>query len=112
MSLFGSIQLGNNTLRAADIGLQVDGNNIANVNEVLNQPESISVRNLAVLKGQTLASDINRLASRVGQLRTDTNKQISDAATDVNRLISDVRDLNIKIAETEGGNLAQSAAAG
>ena len=32
MSLFGSIQLAGNTLRAADIGLQVVGNNIANAN--------------------------------------------------------------------------------
>src|SRR4051794_11179477 len=30
MSLLGSIQLANNTLRAADIGLQVVGNNISN----------------------------------------------------------------------------------
>jgi flagellar hook-associated protein 1 len=32
MSLFGSIQLGANTLRAMQIGLQVTGNNIANAN--------------------------------------------------------------------------------
>jgi flagellar hook-associated protein 1 len=32
MSLFGSIQLGGNTLRAMQIGLQVVGNNIANAN--------------------------------------------------------------------------------
>src|SRR5688500_18398441 len=32
MSLFGSIQLGGNTLAAMQIGLQVVGNNIANAN--------------------------------------------------------------------------------
>ncbi|MCI0493064.1 MAG: flagellar basal body protein, partial [Planctomycetes bacterium] len=32
MSLFGSIQMGGNTLRAMQIGLQVVGNNIANAN--------------------------------------------------------------------------------
>ena len=32
MSLFGAIQLGGNTLRAMQIGLQVVGNNIANAN--------------------------------------------------------------------------------
>jgi flagellar hook-associated protein 1 FlgK len=200
MSLFGSIQLAGNTLRAADIALQVVGNNIANantpgftrqevvlepaptqrlgnlllglgvrivgivqkfdenlgerlrnassdaassetqkntyeqlegllgelgendlstslnnffasVNDVLNQPESVSVRNLAVLKGKTLAGDINRLAARVQQIRRDTNDRVNDAAIDINRLLNSVRDLNIKIAESEGG-LAKSDAAG
>ena len=32
MSLFGSIQMGSNTLQAMQIGLQVVGNNIANAN--------------------------------------------------------------------------------
>src|SRR6476469_8101462 len=32
MSLFGSIQMGGNTLQAMQIGLQVVGNNIANAN--------------------------------------------------------------------------------
>src|SRR5436190_109235 len=32
MSLFGSIQLANNSLQASQIGLQVTGNNIANAN--------------------------------------------------------------------------------
>jgi flagellar hook-associated protein 1 FlgK len=199
MSLFGSIQLAGNTLRAADIGLQVVGNNIANANtpgyarqevlltpaptqrignsllglgvkvagivqkidenlgerlrnassdsasseaqksayeqlegllgelgendlssslnnffasisDVLNQPESVSVRNLAVLKGKTLAGDINRLAERVRQIRTDTNDLVSAAATDINRLVGSVRDLNIKIAQSEGGISTSDAA--
>lgn len=200
MSLFGSIQLAGNTLRATDIALQVVGNNIANastpgftrqevnftpaptqrygnlllgmgvriagivqkfdenlgerargassdtassevqkniygqlegllgelgdsdlstslnnffasVNDVLNQPESVSVRNLAVLKGQTLAADINRLADRVRQIRTDANDRVVDAANDINRLINSVQDLNVKIAASEGG-IATSDAAG
>ncbi len=201
MSLFGSIQLAGNALRAADIGLQVVGNNIANantpgyarqeaqlvpaptqrlgnlllglgvkvagivqktdenlserlrnassdaassetlkssyeqlegllgelgendlstslnnffssINDVLNQPESVSVRNLAVLKGRTLAGDISRLANRIRQIRSDTNDQVEDAATNINRLISSVRNLNIKIAASEGGEIAKSDAAG
>ena len=32
MSLFGSIQMGGNTLQAMQVGLQVVGNNIANAN--------------------------------------------------------------------------------
>ena len=200
MSLFGSIQLAGNTLRAADIALQVTGNNIANantpgfarqevllepaptqrygslllglgvrvagvvqkvdenlnerlrnassdtansdiqksvfeqlegllgelgdsdlstslnnffasLNDVLNQPESVSVRNLAVLKGKTLASDINRLATRVREIRTDTNDRVTDAAANINRLLDNIRNLNVKIASAEGG-ISKSDAAG
>ena len=32
MSLFGTIQIANNSLNAASLGLQVTGNNIANAN--------------------------------------------------------------------------------
>jgi flagellar hook-associated protein 1 FlgK len=199
MSLFGSIQLAGNTLRVADIGLQVVGNNIANantpgyarqelvlapaptqrkgnlllglgvqvvgivqkldanlqnrlrdalsdtansatqrttyeqlegllgelgendlsttlnaffasINDVLNQPESASVRNLAVLKGQTLANEIGRLASRVRNMRSDLDARVVDGAKDINRLLTDIRDLNIKIAESEGGASRSDAA--
>ena len=48
MSLFSSIQLANNTLRATQIGLQVVGQNIANANtpgyireELITQPAPI-----------------------------------------------------------------------
>ena len=201
MSLYSSIQLANNSLRAAQVGLQVVGQNIANVNtpgyireevflapaatqqigdlalglgvdvkgvvqkvdefleqrlrtsesdvagaetreqsyrtlegligeltdtdlstsmtnfinsihEVLNQPESVSVRNLAVLQGQTLAGDISRLAERVRTSQKDLNTRIVSVAQEINRLTSDIRDMNIRIAEVEGGGLSNSDAVG
>lgn len=201
MSLFGSIQMAANTLRAQQIGMQVVGQNIANVNtpgyiraetvfspaptqkvgslllglgvqvtavvqkidtfledrlraatsdrasseaendiwlqlegllselsendlstsmnrffnsisEVLNQPESASVRNLAVLAGETLAGDINRLASRAQKLRSDANDRITGMASDINRLLEEVRVLNIRITQTEGGDISASDAVG
>lgn len=201
MSLFSSIQLANNALMAAQLGVQVTGNNIANattpgyirqnvvltpaatqrkgdlllglgvdvtaviqqtdkfleerlrgavsdrangetqesaytqletllgelsetdlsstmsrffgsINDVLNQPESIPVRNLAVLQGQTLASDISRLDSRVRDIREDVNKRIGDAATDINRLANEIAKLNRQITSAEGGAVSKSDAVG
>ncbi|MBN1912623.1 MAG: flagellar hook-associated protein FlgK [Pirellulales bacterium] len=201
MSLFGSIQMASNTLRANEIGLQVVGQNIANANtpgyvreeviyspaptqrvgglllglgvmteavvqkidlfleerlrgavseearaatleqayidleklvgeltetdlstsltnffssisEILNQPEDFSVRHLAVLQGETLTTDINRLAQRVGDLRVDVNDRIKDMADEMNRLIEEIRVLNVRIAETEGGDTSASDAVG
>lgn len=201
MSLFGSIQLANNALRASQVGLQVVGQNIANantpgyireevnfksaptqrvgdlllglgvnvdgvvqkidnfleerlrgatsdsvnsatqkqtfeqlegliaelgttdlstsldnffssINEVLNQPESSSVRNLALLKGQTLAGDINRLADRVSELRSDVNDRVTNLADEVNRLTETIRALNVRITQIEGGETSSSDAVG
>jgi len=201
MSLFGSLQLANNALRANQIGLQVVGQNIANANtpgyireevvfqpaptqkqgdlllgrgvqvtgivqkidvfleerlrgatserisaetqeqayqqlegilaelgdtdlssslnnffnsisEILNQPESTSVRNLAVLQGETLAGDITRIAKRVRQASSDLNNRVVGMADDINRLTREIRDLNIRITTVEGGGSRNSDAVG
>ena len=84
----------------------------SSINDVLNQPESTSVRNLTVLKGKTLAEDISRLATRVGQMRIDLNAQVDNAAGDINTLIDQIRSLNVRIASTEGGDISASDAVG
>jgi flagellar hook-associated protein 1 FlgK len=96
-----------------DTDLSTSLNNFfSSINEVLNQPESISVRNLAVLKGRTLVQDINHLGARAAQLRVDTNKRVTTLADDLNRLASEIRDLNIRISESEGGDVSNSDAVG
>ena len=80
--------------------------------DILNQPESMSVRNLSVLQGATLTSDINRMADRVTQIRSDTNDRIINMAGDINRLIEEVRVLNIRISNIEGGSVSASDAVG
>lgn len=84
----------------------------ASIAEILNQPESRSVRNLAVLQGDTLAKNIQRLAMRTQSLREDVNGRIQNMADDINRLIEEIRVLNIRIAETEGGDVSTSDAVG
>lgn len=84
----------------------------SSIAEILNQPESRSVRNLAVLQGKTLAENIARMSTRAGSLRVDVNGRIQDMADDINRLVEEIRVLNIRIAETEGGNVSSSDAVG
>lgn len=85
---------------------------ISSINEVLNQPESVSVRNLAVLQGQTLSAEINRLFNRTTELRVDLNDRIEGSVSDINRLIGEISELNQRITETEGGNTSASDAVG
>jgi len=97
----------------SDTDISTSLNNFfGSINEVLNQPESVAVRNLAVLKGQTLSSDISRLSDRTTALRLDLNERIKGSVVDINRLIQEVRDLNQRITETEGGNTSSSDAVG
>src|SRR3989304_1297778 len=84
----------------------------SSISEILNQPESVIVRNLAVLQGQTLAQDISRMAQRVEDLRTYIDNRIQNMASDINRRIEQIADLNVKISEAEGGSVSKSDAVG
>ena len=84
----------------------------AAISGVLNQPESASVRNLAVLQGKTLAGDINQMSERVSNARSDVNNQIAGMTSDINRLVTDIAKLNVEITTTEGGDASHSQAVG
>lgn len=82
------------------------------LNDVLNQPEDPSVRNLAVLQGGRLAEAIRHTDTRVRELRAMTNERIASAAGDMNKLISEIAKLNSQIIETERGGTIVSDAVG
>ena len=62
------------------------------VNDVLNQPENLSVRNLAIQQGATLSTDIRRLDKRVRDVRTDLDARISGSVSRVNGLLRKIAD--------------------
>lgn len=82
------------------------------ISEILNQPENIAVRNLAALQGQRLSDDIRRLAERVRTLRTDLNDRIVASVDTINNLTKEIQDLNLRIAQAEGGDVSASDAVG
>ncbi|MHB1036267.1 MAG: flagellar hook-associated protein FlgK [Pirellulales bacterium] len=84
----------------------------SSISEILNQPESASVRNMAVLKGQSLAGDVVRMANRLTGHRTDLNDRVVELSAEANRLIDEISTLNVRIAETEGGDTSASDAVG
>jgi flagellar hook-associated protein 1 FlgK len=84
----------------------------SSIQDILNQPESVTTRNLAVLRGQTLTQDINALSNRVGTISSGVDQEIVSAASDINRLTKQIRDLNVQITQLEGGSGATSDAVG
>ena len=69
-------------------------------------------KNLAVQKGEILTGDINRLARRMRQLRTDANQRITNTAADINVLTEEIFELNLRITSVEGGGTSTSDAVG
>ncbi len=82
------------------------------VSEVLNQPESRSVRNLVVLQGDVLARTINRLDSRTRELRSDLNERVIAMADAINGHLEEIARLNVQIVASEGGGARKSDAVG
>lgn len=98
-------------LSNTDLSTAID-NFFNSIHEVLNQPDSKSVRNLAVLQGETLSGQLKRLNDRILTIRNDLNQQVGEHANDINRLTTEIAKLNIKIASTEGGDTTASDAVG
>lgn len=82
------------------------------ISEILNDNATDSPRHLAVLQGVTLAENISRMTQRVNTIRSDINNRIINMAGNINRLTEEIRVLNIRIANTEGGNISNSDAVG
>lgn len=106
-------QLENAIEALGDTSLSSSMTNFFNsISQILNQPEDASVRNLAVLQGQSLTNNIKSLANQAGELRDDANTRVENMAEDINRLAEQVRALNIQIAQTEVGGSVGSDAVG
>lgn len=84
----------------------------ASIAEILNQPEDASIRNLAVLAGNQFAEQVRGVARRVQSLRAGLNQRVCDIGARINKLTEEIRSLNIKIAEAEGGDVSRSDAVG
>jgi flagellar hook-associated protein 1 FlgK len=82
------------------------------IQDVMNQPDSSGVRNVAVLQGQQLAADIRRLSGKAAEVYGGLDQQVSDQVTGINTLVSEIADLNVQIARAEGGDTSTSAAVG
>jgi len=87
-------------------------NFFSSVAEILNQPEDLGVRNLAVLNGTTLTAQIRAIQRHVGNLSAEVTDRIIDTGDRINQLLEEIRSLNVRIAHTEAGDISSSDAVG
>ena len=96
-------------LSDTDVSTQLS-NFFNSIEEVVNQPEEMSVRNLAVQAGKALATTINTLSRRVTTAYQEFGVEVNNLTTEINTLTEEVRKLNIQIVSLEGGNPTASQA--
>lgn len=82
------------------------------IHDILNQPDSSGVRNIAVLQGQQLATDIRRLNGKAAQLYEGLNQQVANQAESINKLVNEIANLNVQISRAEGGDTSPSDSVG
>ena len=75
------------------------------IDNILNHPEDVTYRRMAVEQGIKLVNDINSLAGDVMEMQLDINRQIEHSADEINRLLKEIEDLNTQITllETKQG---------
>ncbi|MCL2743241.1 MAG: flagellar hook-associated protein FlgK [Planctomycetaceae bacterium] len=73
-------------------------NSIDNIN---NQPENVTYREMAAEQGKKLTEDINRLALAVMDMQVDVNKTMRSAADEINKLLTTINTLNKQITAVE-----------
>ncbi len=85
---------------------------LAAIHNVVNQPDSVPFRQLAIQEGANLAADIRRLAGRVNDLRRAQSQKVQQLADEANGLIEKIRDLNSRIVRLEASGFNRSEAGG
>ena len=94
-NLFGN-QADNNSVSATITGLSKALEGLAAA------PESAASRLDTVNAGESLARELNRLAAQIQDLRTQADQEIATVVGAVNRNLSNIADLNLKIATNIG----------
>ena len=98
-------------LSDTDISTQT-ANFFNSINQILDYPDDIAMRNLAVQSGKTLATSVNAMHRRVATVYTDLSKQVDNLTREINTLSNQVAKLNLQIVTLEGGNATGSEAGG
>lgn len=84
----------------------------ARIQDVLNQPEDLNARRLAVLEGEALGEQFRRLDRRAVELSDQLDEQVAATAEDINRLVNEIGELNRRIQDIEVGGASRSDAVG
>jgi flagellar hook-associated protein 1 FlgK len=91
----------------SDYGLQAYLSNFfSELRNVSNNPKDLAVRNTFVQSAVTLSKGFNDTITNLHQLETQISRDIDDKVTTVNTLLTEVHELNTRIAVEQGAKLS------
>ena len=82
------------------------------IGNVLNQPESLSIRQMMIDEGVKLSGQIRDIGNSILNARIDINRSIVDLSGQINLITTEIANLNNSIAAIEAGNPAGVEAVG
>ena len=106
-SIYKSLETELNELGEMDLSTSLN-DFLAAINDVVNEPDSVSYRQLAVQEGVNLAGDLRELAAGVNDLRFAQSSKVELLAQEANDLIDTIHELNLSITRLESGGFNQS----
>jgi flagellar hook-associated protein 1 FlgK len=78
------------------------------IDEVTKEPGNLVARQLVVAQGEELARNMGLLHEKVLDIQQSLNGRIINMSDDINSVAEEIRQLNVKIASTEGGRATSS----
>jgi flagellar hook-associated protein 1 FlgK len=82
------------------------------LHDLSTQPNDSAMREFVVIQAQSLASSLQSARDRAGELGSQWNGNMTEMATQINRLTERIARANVEIATIEGGGLLGSDASG
>lgn len=82
------------------------------LHDLSTQPNDSAMREFVIIQAESLASSLQDARGRAGELADGQNAELSDMATQINRLTERIARLNLEITTIEGGKLLGSDATG
>jgi flagellar hook-associated protein FlgK len=96
-------------LSGFDLGAQMNGL-FASIHDLSLHPEDQSSRSQVLANAQTLAQSLNYFDARLREFRGQLNGEVRIAVDDLNRIASEIADLNREVVAAENGGLDSGAA--
>jgi flagellar hook-associated protein 1 len=98
-----------NTLADSELGLSASLSQFFNsLQDVANEPASVSARQLFLSEAETLAYRFNDLSDRLDALQTEISGRVDDSVFEINDLVNQIANINANIGQTSGSSVGVS----
>jgi len=89
----------------SDVGLSTAINNLFDSwNNLANNPDDLSARDIVLQRGQALAQRFNSMSARLKDMQQSVQQEFSNSVDEFNSLAKQVADINLRLVSKTGGS--------